>query len=126
MSNSLSEKKGMLKPIEWLSGSRYRCLCDCGKERVVRVGHFNTGKIKSCGCHVTRHGHSGNGRSRTYISYHNMMVRCHDKKNKRYKDYGGKGIFVCERWSKGFEYFLEDMGECPEGLQIYRIDNCLG
>lgn len=116
----------MLQAIERLPGSLYRCICDCGNERLVKVGHFNSGKIKSCGCHAGRHGHAGSKRSRTYISYHNMMARCHKPENKRYKDYGAKGIFVCDRWRDSFHNFLDDMGECPEGETIDRIDNNKG
>lgn len=119
----------MLVAVERLAGSKYLCRCDCGGERVVNVGHFNTGKIKSCGCHVVRHGHSGSkgeAKSREYVSYHNMISRCHKSTNKRYADYGGKGIEVCERWRDSFVNFIEDMGECPDGYQIDRIDNSKG
>jgi hypothetical protein len=37
----------MLAAVEVLHGSRYRCVCDCGTERIVSVGHFNTGAVKS-------------------------------------------------------------------------------
>lgn len=117
----------MLEVVERLPGSKFRCRCDCGREKVVSVGHFNTGNYKSCGCHVSRHGHAGAGkRSREYVSYHNMLRRCHDPSNKRYADYGGKGVVVCERWKESFQNFLEDMGKCPEGMQIDRINNTSG
>jgi len=117
----------MLTAMERLPGSKYRCVCDCGNERIVNVGHFNTGKIKSCGCHVGRHGHVvGNRPSRTYTCYYNMIARCHKKTNKRYKDYGDAGITVCDRWRSSFVNFLEDMGESPAGLTIDRIDNSKG
>lgn len=119
-------KQGMLKAVARLPGSKYECLCDCGKSRTVSVGHFNTGKIKSCGCHVVRHGHSGYVRSREYIAYHNMIVRCHKPSNKRFKDYGAKGVVVCERWRASFADFLADMGPCPDGMQIDREDNTKG
>jgi hypothetical protein len=115
----LPSKVEMLKPVEALKNSKLRCVCDCGNERVVSVGHFNTKKIKSCGCHVLRH---GKHKSKEYISWSNMMARCHNPKNKRFKDYGGKGIVVCDRWKKFF-YFYADMGDCPDGYQIDRINN---
>lgn len=40
----------MLEAVERLPNSKYRCVCDCGQERIVNVGHFNSGKVKSCGC----------------------------------------------------------------------------
>lgn len=69
------------------------------------------------------HGASGAGRTPTYISWANMIARCHNKKNKRYSDYGGAGIFVCKRWRLAFANFLEDMGPKPDGYQIDRINN---
>lgn len=117
----------MLSVVRRLPDSRYLCVCDCGNERVVAVGHFNTRKIKSCGCHKNHHGHAKAGaRSRTYVCYHNMMARCHKPSNKRYKDYGAAGIFVCDEWRESFVTFLADMGECPDGYTIDRVDNRKG
>ena len=77
----------MLEVIRSLPDSKVECRCDCGGIRIVSVGHFNTGTIKSCGCHVVRHGHSGvKKRTREYTSYHNMIARCEKESNKRYKD----------------------------------------
>lgn len=54
-----------------------------------------------------------------------MVRRCTDQNLPKYKDYGARGITVCDRW-KVFSNFLEDMGECPEGCSIDRIDNNAG
>lgn len=123
----IGKRVGMLVVIERIPGSKLVCACDCGAHRTVSTGHFNAGSITSCGCHVTRHGHSGgNGnKSREYICYHNMIARCCKPSNKRFKDYGAKGITVCSRWLKGFTFFLEDMGLCPSGMTIDRRDNRL-
>jgi hypothetical protein len=51
-----------------------------------------------------------------------MWQRCTNPKAMGYKNYGGRGIAVCERW-RDFTNFLADMGERPEGLTIDRIDN---
>jgi hypothetical protein len=123
----IGKRVEMLEVVERLPGSKVVCLCDCGNKKTLLVGHFNTGKLKSCGCHTNKHGHASNkNRSREYISYHNMIARCHKPTNKRYADYGGAGITVCERWRKSFVNFLNDMGECPHGFTIDRKDNNLG
>lgn len=54
-----------------------------------------------------------------------MMQRCHNPNNKHYKNYGGRGIEVCERW-KNSANFLADIGPRPEGLTLERIDNDRG
>lgn len=54
-----------------------------------------------------------------------MHQRCNDKNDPAYARYGGRGITVCERW-KNFPDFLEDMGECPLGHTLERLNNDLG
>lgn len=71
------------------------------------------------------HGHTtgtrGNTRrSLTYNSWRSMRERCYLKSNISYTRYGAKGITVCDRWRESFEYFLEDMGERPEGHVLSR------
>lgn len=99
------------------------CRCECGTYRRANTGHFNAGGIKSCGCHKPHHGQSG---TRAAISYNNMIARCHNPKNKRYKDYGARGIVVCDRWRESSTAFHEDMGPCPDGYTLDRIDNTKG
>ena len=66
-----------------------------------------------------------NGLSNTpmYAVWNNMVQRCYNKKAVSYKYYGAKGIWVCYRWKKSFLRFYEDMGECPQGYTLERIDN---
>lgn len=62
-----------------------------------------------------------------YHSYNNMKTRCLNKKHQQYKDYGGRGIYICQRWlepKKGFANFLSDLGNKPSSAYtIERIDN---
>lgn len=79
--------------------------------------------IESGNNEVKKHGHAiKNKTNGTYTSWIELNRRCKNKNRKTYKDYGGRGIKVCERWQV-FENFLEDMGERPIGMQIDRINN---
>lgn len=71
------------------------------------------------------HGHYRNGRkSPTYVSWDSMIARCHRPTHPYYRDYGGRGIRVCDRWRGlgGFARFLADVGERPPGLTLDRIN----
>lgn len=104
--------------------------CDCGNVKFIISYNVKSGNTTSCGCYFTEqlvdlnrelkktHGQSG---TRTYRIWKGMHGRCKHPKTNGYKNYGGRGIKVCKRWSS-FENFLEDMGECPDGFSIDRID----
>lgn len=107
----------------------WRLACDCGTECVKIASAVRTGKTKSCGCR--RHAGLGNRkhgkrRSKEYTAWCNMHLRCYNEKNPHYKNYGGRGIFVADRWHD-FPAFYEDVGDAP-GLNytLDRIDNNLG
>ena len=68
------------------------------------------------------HGHAGGGGTRTYHAWSSMLQRCSKPTRRDWPRYGGRGITVCDRWQR-FENFLADMGACPDGLSIDRIDN---
>lgn len=69
------------------------------------------------------HGHSLNyRRSPTYRTWQNMIQRCTNPNIGHYKNYGGRGITVCDEW-RTFDNFLREMGERPEGTTLDRINN---
>lgn len=104
--------------------------CECGNTKVFQINNIKNGHTKSCGCAKIRagkiratHGHARKGCiNRTYSIYRDMITRCTNKNYKEFHLYGGRGITICDRWMQGYEYFLADMGERPDGLSIDRID----
>lgn len=125
-----SPKRGRNGIVRWI------CLCDCGNRTVVDGPVLRNGRTRSCGClqieiaQLPIHGHSRG--SRTYCTWSNMIQRCTNPNNTKYRFYGGRGIKVCRRWFK-FENFLADMGVRPIGKTIdrypdndgdYELDNC--
>jgi hypothetical protein len=103
------------------------CLCECGSEKAICGKSLRRGGVQSCGClHVERlvsrcttHKMS---KTSTFHSWCHMLQRCENPKHRRYRDWGGRGISVCARWHT-FSLFLEDMGICPNGKSIDRIEN---
>lgn len=69
------------------------------------------------------HGHCLGCQSVTYRAWGRMIQRCTNKNARRWRDYGGRGITVCESWRNSFKTFLADMGERPDGKTLDRIDN---
>jgi hypothetical protein len=62
-------------------------------------------------------------RTKTYQIWIDMRKRCNKPARADYKNYGARGIMVCERWNQSFANFLLDMGEAPPESSIERIDN---
>lgn len=111
------------------------CICDCGKTSQAREYHVRIEVTRSCGCikvettrtNAMRHGHIKNQHpSREYNTWHAMRSRCYRKTDPCYKNYGGRGIAVCDRWKDSFENFLSDMGPRPMGKTLDRIENDKG
>lgn len=102
------------------------CRCKCGRTTLARGSQLRSGRRKTCGCRPSclRHGHSSLGRkTKTYTLWKNIRSRCAATEGDDYRDYASRGIRVCGRWKDSFENFLADMGECPPGMQIDRINN---
>ena len=104
--------------------SMWNCVCECGSKKVVAGFSMQSGKTRSCGC-LARDIKTVHGGCKTpeYRVWASMISRCKNPKQKDYKDYGGRGIKVCDRWLK-FEHFLDDMKprQNPK-LTIERVDN---
>jgi hypothetical protein len=112
-----------IAPTETIKRTRVRCLCDCGKETVVNHWCVMSGHTVSCGCAKGQLFKVSHGKRRTAIHniWSHMKSRCQTETNVDYGHYGARGIKVCERW-QSFEGFYADMGDCPEGHSIERID----
>lgn len=112
----------------------WNCKCDlCGKEFTARASHLRSGEITKCrSCAnrqaATKHGYSGDPlRSR----WNGMIKRCYHENLKSFKNYGGRGITICDEWGAGniedingfinFKNWSEENGFSPE-LEIDRID----
>lgn len=105
------------------------CRCECGVEKEVIAGALKSGNSRSCGCAIGESARKrftvhGNRYHPMYNRYMGMMQRCYYEKSHEYKNYGARGIAVCERWRNSFDAFVEDMGLPPsDELTIDRINN---
>jgi len=125
------QKFGKFTVIEIAGSDKYgkllwRCRCECGNEVIVQGNNLVSGGSTCCKHHGhIKHGHAGSiSKSRTYYAWSSMKKRCkpNDKDSHIYFD---RGISVCEKWNE-FNQFLLDMGVCPDGFELDRIDNNQG
>jgi hypothetical protein len=109
--------------------TEYQCRCDCGNIKSITGSSLTTGNTKSCGCMkkerfhnlITKHGLS---KTRLYIIWKHIVQRCENKNVERYKDYGGRGIRICEEWRREPELFVKwaVANGYKDGLSIDRIN----
>lgn len=125
LSDACSRLDGRGHPRRYVNVS-----CDCGGTKVVRSAHLLNGRTRSCGClqqesrktcNVTHGATAGRRKNpqREYKILRGIIGRCDNPSANGYKNYGGRGITVCDRWRfgehgwTGFECFLADMGLRP-------------
>lgn len=137
LENLVGQKFGKLTVIEktekYKGHSKYKCVCDCGKETIAISNNLKRGKTQSCGCGEVENRKANWDKFRTHglrnhplhETWTRMKGRCYNKKNEKYKDYGGRGIYVCEEWKKDFKSFYDWSIEngWQEGLTIDRRNN---
>ena len=106
--------------------SKWLCVCDCGKQKVCDGTNLSRGNIKSCGCaKYEKKVESRAEDHQDFSVFSGMLCRCNNPKDRGYKNYGGRGIKVCDKWiDGGFWVFNADMGDRPTlNHSIERIDN---
>lgn len=116
----------------------WTCQCNCGVIKDIGGFELRRGYSKSCGClkrtlaaerctiHELSKINKEGKKHPLYKSWEGMKYRCYNKKSTYYRDYGGRGIKVCERWLE-FNNFYLDMGDTyKKGLTLGRIHNNKG
>lgn len=106
-----NKKFGRLTVIKFIKRENYKtyweCLCECGNKIITTQNNLQTGSTKSCGC-LFKEGNNKKmnlSHSRLYHIWRNMKARCYQKSSPSYKNYGGKGITVCDEWLNDFMPF---------------------
>lgn len=104
----------------------HRCICDCGNIIEIPLSYLKSKHYRSCGC-LKRDSHTTHNLSKTriYEIYNCMLKRCYKENNQAYKDYGGRGITVCDEWKNSFIEFAKwaMKNGYKDDLTIDRIDN---
>ena len=131
----LIEDLGMILATEGSKQKRrygiYKCGF-CGEEFRTLINNVKNGHTKSCGCYNKRrvsetHKTHGLIETRLYGIWRNIKSRTLNPKHKDYKDYGGRGITICDEWKNDFMSFynwaISNGYEENKGLSIDRIDN---
>lgn len=131
--------------VKSFAGQRkWNCVCDCGTARQVFEGSLLDGRSKSCGKCIPKrpllHGAARVGQKwPEYLVWKDMIGRCYRPTAKNFRDYGARGITVCDRWRfgengmSGFACYIADLGRRPSPeLTVerkkndgnYEPDNC--
>ena len=131
------QRFGLLTVVERAPRQKARraswmCRCDCGQTAVKMGKYLLNGDTRSCGCEQKAMRASGNGNRkygdmarthrREYTIWRAMKSRCYVESSSNFAHYGGRGITVCDRWRDDFAAFIADMGPCPEGFTLDRVD----
>lgn len=141
------KKYNRLTVVKYFDNYKWLCKCDCGKYTIVSGGNLKNGSTKSCGCYrneintkianiaslnTTRKYKTlpyDKKQNKLMKIYRDMFFRCYNEKSKSYKNYGGRGIKICEEWQDfaNFYYWAIEQGFDENknyiDQSIDRIDN---
>ena len=119
-------------PMRRHSGRYIAARCDCGVERLLLLADVLSGRQKSCGClarevgyllrQVDSEGNPKYSATVEYRSWSNAGQRCTNPRNLSFPTNGGRGIKLCEEWVGDFPKFFHQMGPCPIGHCLVRLD----
>jgi hypothetical protein len=96
-----------------------KCICECGNLTMVRKYHLTSGHTLSCGCYhreivskINKGKHTatlthGLSKTRLYGVFRDMKTRCYNPNSHDYKNYGGRGIKICDEWLDDYTKFAE-------------------
>lgn len=131
---------GCKKDSKGRSAAYWNCVCDCGKKFTTRGNCLTQGNTLSCGClnrektiaRQTKHGlysRASKKENQLYRVWEHMKRRCYNPNDKHYKDYGGRGITVCDEWRDDFGAFHDwaiangyKKEVLPNGINKWTID----
>ena len=118
-----------------VGGNNYfLCACACGNKKSIQLAALKTGATTSCGCKlIERNTKHGLAHTRLYKVFRDMKTRCYNKNSPDYKNYGAKGVAICDIWLKDFTSFYKwayangyDENAKKMKCTIDRIDNYKG
>lgn len=108
----------------------WKCKCDCGNFVNVHTSNLRSNRVKSCGCYkldklVKRSTKHNQRHTRLYEVWKSLKQRCLNSNSNAYKNYGGRGITICEEWKNDFQLFYDwsMKNGYKKGLTIDRINN---
>lgn len=121
--NLKGQKFNKLTAINYEGEEKWLFECECGSKVIKKASDVKRGKTTSCSRKCT----TGNpSKHPLYITWDGIKKRCYQENSTGYKNYGGRGIKMCEDWKNSFWKFLEDMGEKPsENCTIERLNTNL-
>lgn len=128
----VGQQCGRWTPLKYV-GSRlgratFLCRCECGVQREVHGSKLRSGASRSCGClgrEVTSNRLKTHGLSKhpLFPTWLGMMSRCYNPQSPAYRDYGNRGIYVCNAWHDVTTFIAENENKTAPGLSMDRINN---
>lgn len=135
--NLTGVRRGLLVALKYIGTmenrhARWLCQCDCGNMHEVDGATFLRWMCRSCGCYrdkISQESHTTHGKTNTpeYQVWLGIIKRTEDPTHQSWKNYGGRGLKMCDKWRNSFEAFLADVGLRPsKGHSLDRLNNSLG